>query len=711
MPSIIKSTLKLAAVLAVLLIVLATGAYFTFDPNQYKPEIEQFALDATGLELNIAGEIGFNLRPYVGLSLNDVRIRNPEFPQELASTSSLSLKVDLRQLIAGSIVVEQFRADDFHINLITDATGKNIWDTSGQSYDSAVSTAATSREPRQSNEQEAVASLRDDSDSGISVAMKEFSIANASIDVNDMRAGTRVQIERLNIFSQDTNLDGNPFSLETSFDYRSGLNQPLRLGFKATPTINRQTGEAILADVQFNVTPVLLRGDIKISGLNATPTYEGTLQSNSFPVGDLVAALQRQTEGAAPRDAEEQPGYEQAMTLSLAFAGTDTELNINSLQAQLGEMLVDMNAEVRMPTELQPLNIRYELRGNDLDLTPFMAVEEAETSPLPDTEPTAPQDDAIAANTTESAAAATTTAAAEPLPFELLNEISLLGAIAIDSLKAGDTQLGAINAFTNIESGVLDIETQPITAFGGEILGTLRVDARAAEASMETRATLTDINVVDLALSIPDLEAVTGQLDVDIKYSSSGNTIDDLLDRLDGATTFAVTENSVDIGVIKQVFTSITALSPNGGETVQQWPDVIQFSNLSGYLLIDGGIKTGQDLRLRMDNIDLAGTGGIDLSTSSFDYDFSFTLLGEPAPQTIQIDELYHDVSWPVSCASQIGGPVTQYCRPDFTRVRDIFAQMATNEVQRRLTDELSEQVPEGLQDAARGLLRGLLDN
>jgi hypothetical protein len=53
---------------------------------------------------------------------------------------------------------------------------------------------------------------------------------------------------------------------------------------------------------------------------------------------------------------------------------------------------------------------------------------------------------------------------------------------------------------------------------------------------------------------------------------------------------------------------------------------------------------------------------------------------------------------------------VIQYCRPDFVEVREIFAQMGRNEVGRRLDDVITDQVPEQLQDTARGLLRSILN-
>ncbi len=98
------------------------------------------------------------------------------------------------------------------------------------------------------------------------------------------------------------------------------------------------------------------------------------------------------------------------------------------------------------------------------------------------------------------------------------------------------------------------------------------------------------------------------------------------------------------------------------------------------------------------------------MQQQNFDYDLQFSILGEPYLQTIQVDELYHNVSWPVECAAAFENEVNQYCRPDFTRVREIFTQLGTNAVIDRLDEVITDQLPPEVSDSARGLLRNLLN-
>ncbi|WP_153606102.1 AsmA family protein, partial [Pseudomonas aeruginosa] len=57
--------------LGLLLLVVALGFALThlFDPNDYKDEIRQIARDKANLELDLKGDIGWSLFPWLGLEL------------------------------------------------------------------------------------------------------------------------------------------------------------------------------------------------------------------------------------------------------------------------------------------------------------------------------------------------------------------------------------------------------------------------------------------------------------------------------------------------------------------------------------------------------------------------------------------------------------------------------------------------------------------
>ena len=109
-----------------------------------------------------------------------------------------------------------------------------------------------------------------------------------------------------------------------------------------------------------------------------------------------------------------------------------------------------------------------------------------------------------------------------------------------------------------------------------------------------------------------------------------------------------------------------------------------------------------------MENFDISGKGGINIEQQELDYELQFTILGEPYLQSIKVDELYHDIAWPVKCAAALEDEFSQYCQPDFTKVREIIAQLGSNAVIERLDEVIDEKLPSEVGDGVRGLLRNL---
>ncbi len=699
----IKKLARLLLGLILLSIVAGVILLMSVNTDQNKAAIQAAVLSGTGYELTIAGDMDIAFFPSVGLTLNDVRLKNPASPQELASTTAALLQVDLRALIGGEIFIRELSTNDFHINYFIDAQGKSNWDTTASISNGNSSSPAPASQPNRQQDDPATTNTNSDI---VTVSFEHLRIDNASIDIQDLSQNSRYSVSNLNLVSSNTNIEGNPFDVDVNFTFlNNGMTKPIAMGFKGDISADINAGTIDLQNVNFNVTPMLLQGDLHISGLNDSLTFDGSLSSNDFDVFGLLQTTGiRETESELDATSSLFSITEKPQASIIAnFSGDEFGIVIPELVAQLSASTIEAEAEIRFATDLTPANISYEIVSNQIDISPFLDSEiEIDPNPAANNEVTIIEpNDAV----TPSPTPATST----PLPVELLNSFNVLGSIAIESVVANDLLFTGINVFTNVEDGVLDIELQPVATFEGSVAGNVRIDGRYPDAVLSTQLVISQLNLAELAPSVSRLNAVTGNLDVEVDLTASGQTTSEMMDSQNGSITFAVTENSVDIGVIKQVFTAISALSPSGG-TIEQWPDVIRFAELGGFILLNNGLSENQQLNLRMDNFDISGTGGIDLQQENFDYDLNFTILGEPYLQTIQVDELYHDVAWPVKCAAAFEDEVNQYCRPDFTQVREIFTQLGTNAVIDRIEETITDQLPPEVGDGVRGLLRNLLN-
>ena len=659
----------------VLLVVASTFLLVAgINTESNKAAISEAVVDATGFELTIGGDLSLSLFPNLGLALSDVRLRNPAFPQELASTSSAVLSVELTPLLRGQIKVREFSTADLHANYFIDANGISNWSTEATEMDSANQNPSSS---------EGLTQLP-------AFSVDRLRIGNASIDIQDNSKQVRYQIDNLSIDSRDTNLEGRPFSVALRFDYKNnGMSATIPMALRSKVQADLINGSFRFSDLQLSITPMLVTGAFSVSGFPADPIYEGSLAAEDFDVITLLESLDLKEPGPAA-------GFglnaDRMLSFSARFNGSAQRATLSDFDLNFAGSLIETDAEIRMANDLAPLNISYNVNAGALDLSPFF------TEQLPAAEDTS----------TRLTETAPYQQQAE-LPVELISTISLLGGISVESVTINDIQLLDVNVFTNVEDGVLDIEVPPVSLFEGSAQGTIRLSTRDGEPELKIGQTISNANLSELTPLVTRFNAVNGFLQVESSYTATGDTVGEMRDSLSGNSAFSITDNSVDIGVIKQVFTAIAALSPNG-EAIQQWPDVIRFSDLSGYLILEDGLTSQQEVRLRMDNFDISGSGRIDLDAQSFDYDLLFTVLGAPFTQTIPIDELYHNTSWPVDCSAAFADDVSRYCRPDFTRVRDIFSQIGANALRNELQDIISDQVPEQLRDSARGLLRSLLN-
>lgn len=657
-------SLALMAVLAVVL------AFYLIDPNRYKPAIQSVFAEQTGIRLTIAGDINWAFNPVFGLSINDLRLTNPASPAELASLGQVAIKVEPRALLDGRLEMLEFIAEDLHINWIVDANGNGNWPLQG--------TETTAPEPVNTNT----------SNTSISASIEQITISNASLAIQDSQMGINTNFDKLNFTSQNTNVNNRPFTFELGFEVTDNIaNQNANISISSTATVDLSRGNARLDDLQVKLNPLQLSGNIAITDMNNALAFNGNLSSNSFILSDFLDLYVRDAQSTPALG--EYNDQEDQFSLALEFNGNAELINVPALTVSLDDMRIELDAEYRAANDFGPANLRYNLNANALDLNRY-------TNQTPsDSQETDP-----------SVAATPPPAQDTELPIELLQSMNVQASHNIESLAISGLQFGAINAPLRVQDGVLNFDLRPVAFYDGQLSTIIAYDTRANPANLTSMSSVQNVNVLGLAQALPLTEFAQGRLNVESVHTLRGRTVNQLLNSVSGTTSFSLNDNSIDIGIIKQLFSSISVLSPAGtGDLAQQWPDTVQFSSFAGHLILAQGLAQNQEFKVTMDNFEIAATGGIDLSESSFNYNATLTVFGEPAPQTIPVGELYQGVGWPVICNARFDAAFSEYCGPDFGRVRELFVDISRNAVQRRAQEAITEQVPEALQDATRSLL------
>lgn len=665
MKKLLKYLILLVAGLTFFVVAGVFVLFAVIDPNRYRPAIEQAFGMQTGFQLQIAGDINWRFRPEFGLNIADVRLSNGVTPQELASFSSINLRLRPTGLLGGNLDMMEFSAENLHVNWYVDVDGQANW---------LVNAPATT-------------APADPTELPVTINIEQINISNASLAIQDLQRGINTQLQNLNLRSTNANLDGRAFPLALSLrllDYTDS--RDLRLNLDTNAAINFNAGDIDLRDMRLNISPVVLTGDFNMQNFQNAPTWQTSLNSNTFNLSHLLELFTDIPEASMPAADRQQFAIQQ-----LTATGDNNGASIRQLEMTFDDALISASGDVLFPTDNRVALLAYEIRSSALNLdTLFPSADETGFSQLNETQL---DDEPIAsANDNE-------------LPIEQLRNIYVRGNHYIESLTIGGLNFTPVAINLLLQDGVLNVNTtQSIGFYGGELTADLMLDARQPDAHIILETSLSNVSATALTANMPRLGFFTGRFDLSSNHRLTGNTLNTLRDSVTGATQLQVSNSSVNIALLKRVFSAISVLSPTGDMTTQ-WPDEVRFNEAEALLLFNAGIHENQELSIRMDNFDIAGTGGVDLDAGRFDYRVNFTILGDPAPQTIRVNPNYQNVAWPVRCNADFDDAALQYCSPDLQRVRDVFAQIARDEIQRRASDAVSEQV-DRLRDRVRNLIQ-----
>jgi len=682
-------TLLISLVALIALITIAVMAAFMFiDPVRYRPALESAFASQTGLQLTVAGDVSWTFRPVFGLSVSDLRLRSPGSAMELASLAQLNIKLEPRALLDGRLALQQLQVDGLHVNWLVDGNGRSNWQ-------SAESTNAAGTQPPAASASDAAGSMVDSS------AIAQISIRNASVAVQDSQRGLNTHFDNVTLSSSNSNLRNRPFPLEVSFAMTQEDGAPAAIVNVSTlARVDLAAGNATLDDLLIKLNPLQLSGAVSVENFRDALAWRGSLQSNTFALSDFLDLYVRKDSAAAPGTAL--PGEFNTDTdqfsLSAEFAGNARQVEVTALRLSLDQMRIDASATWTPAEPGIPAALRYSLSSNALDFSRYTQDADATQEQLPATEPVA------------STIATTAPTEDTALPVDFLQSMDIEGSHSLESLTSGGLQLSGINAQLSVRNGRLSLNLRPAGFYAGQVTAAVNYDTRQTPPSLTSIVSLQNMDIAQLARSVPAAAFAEGKLNLESFHTLQGNTTRQLLDTINGSTSFSVTDTAIDIGIVKQLFSAISVLSPAGsGDLAQRWPDVVRFASAEGSLSFTQGIAQNQQFTLQLDNFEIDATGGMDLAQERFDYAALLTVYGEPAPQTIAVAPLYQGIGWPVLCSARFDAEYSQYCGPDFGRVRDLFVEIARDQVQRRVQDAVTDQVPADLQDSARSLLDRVL--
>jgi AsmA protein len=285
-----------------------------------------------------------------------------------------------------------------------------------------------------------------------------------------------------------------------------------------------------------------------------------------------------------------------------------------------------------------------------------------------------------------------------------LRELNLNGTLSIQRL----TMLGTLleNARVTLKAGEGQLRLHPFTAglLGGQYEGDIRIDSRGDVPVIRFNEKLLAIPFKALAGDFFDYEQLSGLATGSIQGSTQGATLDALLQELGGNLALQLEDGALEgIDLWSEIRSAVAlykgepAPTQNAGRTV--------FSNLQWVADIQNGLLQTRTMTGTLPFLKLNGGGSIDLRALTMDLRIQATVRDVPE---VSNDPLAADLGGrkvPLVISGPLLDPAVK------VDTASLLKGALTDQLLDRLgTDDDGDGEKDEVKDAARSLLKGLLD-
>ncbi|MGL6538068.1 AsmA family protein [Aeromonas hydrophila] len=707
--------LALAAVVAIAALVSL------IDPNQFKPQLVEQVRKSTGRELVMEGAIGWRFWPSLGLSLEQVALRNPAgFAEpDLVRFTRGEASVGLLPLLSHKLEIGKVTLSGAHLFIQTKADGSsNLSDllkaTAEPKGEAATSEPAATTPPPASDKQP------------WQISLQGVELQQASALLQDDRNGTVSRLEQLDLNLGQLAVDQwVPVTLaakgaqgELAFDLkgsaqlklapdasRSELKDVALAGSLSEPT-QRLDAFSLKADRlalgQWSSLTLSLQG---AQGAADKPTLAGTLEGTLkvrldenrqlLEISDAVLAAKLSGDALPrPQMQVKLAGFaraelgKQAVTLSNLVMGVDDALLSGSGSVQLGAVP----------------RVAFDLKGEKLDLDSWLGQPKAALW-LP---PRALQRRPGAGTDRRARRQALSTQ--EP-DLAALKAVDLAGRLQLGSLRLKGLDLSAVDLQLALAGGQLTLKQFSAGVAGGQVTASGVLDARQQPTRYQVHKRVQGVDVRPLlqTLAQTDLLEGKGDLEVEVEAQGSGLSEQALRSRMQGKVSLRLSDGALHgINLAEMIREARATLTGKGADQVKEVRKT-DFSALTASFRIADGVARSDDIQLFAPALRVKGQGQTALVPETLDFLFLTSVVESSKGQGGKsVDEL-KDITIPVRIGGHWQAPSYRLDVKELLSNNKLLEEKARKEAERGLKKLLGDKADnEGVKGVADQLLKGL---
>lgn len=720
--------IKITAAIIGLLIVIVGGAaiylFTIFDANDYKAEIQALVKKHSQLELTIDGQLQLSVFPWLGVSVENVAVDSPE--GRLASAGYARIFAKFMPLLKGNIEVDGIALRDFKLQLVKDAKGRGNWQLN----------TPTKPDAKTSSPQPADISLA-------AFALGYLEIENAEINYRDLSTGSFQQLQKLSLRVNNVS-STSEFPITADFRYlNNDLSAPIQAHLTSQVAINIDKQQLSLIDTVLDVGDMRIRTNVEVQQLLKAPFIDGRLAITEFKPAEWASILQIPALADLALDMEIKTDFQldtgkgQLALQNLAVNGSGVKLtgalnakglnespsylgNIAISQLNPGTLLPAVGVELPKPASsnvLKSLTGGFDLAGTDnslqlskinLKLDDSSLQGEAGISSFKnmasrfaltidsinlDHYIPAPQ----AAQSKEKTNTPNTSSEALLLPVAALRELNTNGRLRIGKLIASGHQIDNFDASVVSANGFINLKNLTGNLYGGSLVATASIDARSNTPQISFNNRVSNIQASPLLTALADVDYLDGKMNLQVNGTAFGNTLTAIKNTLSGEADFKVTDGILKNTNIEQlVCKSIARIRDRQYVVTEQQPDTL-FKEFNGHMNIVKGVMNTDRLLVALNNMQVTGTGIINLPQDSLDFGIRAKIMGDLENQACEVHERYRDIAWPLRCKGSFSDEPSKLCGLDQRELENIAAQLAKKEVQNKVSEKLDEKLKDKL--------------
>ncbi|WP_417787658.1 AsmA family protein [Stutzerimonas xanthomarina] len=727
-------------ILGLLLLIVALGFALThlFDPNDYKDEIRALAREKAGLELNIAGDIGWSLFPWLGLELHDTTLASVQTPEQpFADLRMLGLSVRVLPLLSREVEMSDITLNGLNLTLNRDEKGRGNWEGVGRPATSETPPAETP--PAEAAEPGDDEQTADNAKRPLQLDIDSLTISDARVTYHDAQSGQQFSAEGIEL---TTGAIREATSIPIKLNAFFGSNKPvmrartelqgalrfdtklqryqledLRLSGEASgeplqgKTLSFSAQGQLLVDLaadiaewtslKFTANQLRGLGELKARNLQDQPKLSGALSIAEFNLGEFLEGVGQQLPAMADSTALSEA------ELVTRLAGTATSLTLEEINLKLDGSTFTGQIAV---SDFAKQALRADLKGDELNLDRYLPPPEKEdpASAARQSEVKATEAAVIGSGTTPLPDKPTQQAwsSASVLPISALRSLDTRVSLNIDSFIAMKLPVDNFTLKARTAGGMLTLEQLRGGLYNGRIEASASLDVRPQVPLITAQTRLARVPIEGLLQSQGEQVVIKGLINLDSDISTQGNSQQAWIDNLNGKIGFIIDNGIlVDANLEQQLCRAIATLNRKPLTSEPRGKDT-PFRELKGNLTLSNGVASNPDLKVSIPGLTVNGNGDVDLRVLGMDYRIGIAIEGDkgemPDP-ACAVNERYVGIEWPLRCR----GPLelgAKACRFDKDGLGKIAARLAGDKLNETIEEKLGDKVSPELKDALKGL-------